>query len=279
VVIDPYQPYATAVAKGLPAARLVVDHFIRLANAALDEVRRRTQNDTLGHRGRKADPLYRIRRRLLAGPTGCSGLGGSAGARSVWTRARDESWLVPSSHLRPTRQEMDMTDTELAAIPQGSPQLLDTPLAQRLLAAAIPARVAYVAKDGTPRISASWFQWTDGELVMPTFIQAPHVAAPARRLAALRARPDVAVSIDTESGPAQVLMLRGKAQVTEVDGIDPDYASSARQYLGEQAANQYLAMVDQPGTRMARITVRPSWVGLLDFAGNRLPGVMTPPDT
>jgi transposase len=40
---------------------------IRLANAALDEVRRRTQNDTLGHRGRKADPLYRIRRRLLAG--------------------------------------------------------------------------------------------------------------------------------------------------------------------------------------------------------------------
>jgi transposase len=68
VVIDPYQPYATAVAKGLPAARVVVDHFhvIRLANATLDEVRRRTQNDTLGHRGRKNDPLYRIRRRLLA---------------------------------------------------------------------------------------------------------------------------------------------------------------------------------------------------------------------
>jgi transposase len=67
-VIDPYQPYATAVAKGLPTARLVVDHFhvIRLANVALDEVRRRTQQTTTGHRGRKADPLYRIRRRLLA---------------------------------------------------------------------------------------------------------------------------------------------------------------------------------------------------------------------
>ena len=77
VVIDPYQPYATAVAKGLPDARLVVDHFhvIRLANAALDEVRRRTQHATTGHRGRKDDPLYRIRRRLLArheslGPVG-----------------------------------------------------------------------------------------------------------------------------------------------------------------------------------------------------------------
>lgn len=68
VVIDPYQPYATAVAQGLPDARLVVDHFhvIRLANAALDEVRRRTQHTTTGHRGRKHDPLYRIRRRLLA---------------------------------------------------------------------------------------------------------------------------------------------------------------------------------------------------------------------
>ena len=68
VVIDPYQPYATAVATGLPEARLVVDHFhvIRLANAALDEVRRRTQQTTTGHRGRKHDPLYRIRRRLLA---------------------------------------------------------------------------------------------------------------------------------------------------------------------------------------------------------------------
>ena len=69
VVIDPYQPYATAVAAQLPDARLVVDHFhvIRLANSALDEVRRRVQHTTLGHRGHKGDPLYRIRRRLLAG--------------------------------------------------------------------------------------------------------------------------------------------------------------------------------------------------------------------
>jgi transposase len=69
VVIDPYQPYATAVAAQLPHARLVVDHFhvIRLANTALDEVRRRVQHATLGHRGHKGDPLYRIRRRLLTG--------------------------------------------------------------------------------------------------------------------------------------------------------------------------------------------------------------------
>ena len=41
-------------------------HVIRLANQRLDEVRRRVQNETLGHRGRKDDPLYRIRRLLTA---------------------------------------------------------------------------------------------------------------------------------------------------------------------------------------------------------------------
>lgn len=67
-VIDPYSGYARGIAEGLAHARLVVDHFhaVRLANQALDEVRRRTQQVTLGHRGRKPDPLYRARRRLLA---------------------------------------------------------------------------------------------------------------------------------------------------------------------------------------------------------------------
>ncbi len=65
--LDPFRGYATGIRTGLPQARQVVDHFhvIRLANAALDDVRRRVQQDTLGHRGRKGDPLYRIRRLLL----------------------------------------------------------------------------------------------------------------------------------------------------------------------------------------------------------------------
>lgn len=46
-----------------------MDHFhtIQLANRALDQVRRRINNTTLGHRGRRADPLYRIRRIALVG--------------------------------------------------------------------------------------------------------------------------------------------------------------------------------------------------------------------
>ena len=36
-------------------------HVVKLATQAVDEVRRRIQQDTHGHRGRKDDPLYRIR--------------------------------------------------------------------------------------------------------------------------------------------------------------------------------------------------------------------------
>jgi len=50
----------------LPDAVQVADpfHVVKLANTALDECRRRVQNETLGHRGRKHDPLWRARRRL-----------------------------------------------------------------------------------------------------------------------------------------------------------------------------------------------------------------------
>ena len=67
VVIDPHQLSAAAVREQLPTARIVVDHFhiVRLANQALDGVRRRVQQVTLGHRGRRDDPLLRTRRQLL----------------------------------------------------------------------------------------------------------------------------------------------------------------------------------------------------------------------
>ena len=160
-----------------------------------------------------------------------------------------------------------MTEETLA--PQGDLRLLNSAVAQRLLSSSIPARYAYIASDGTPRILSSWFHWTGDELVMPTFIAAPHARHPARRINALRARPDIAVSIDTETSPPEVLLLRGQATVTEVDGIPTEYAQAAARYLGSEAAGPYLAMIDQPGTRMARISLRPSWVGVIDFRSRR----------
>ncbi len=65
--MDPYHGYALALRRALPDAEIVVDHFhiIRLANGVVDETRRRVQQETTGHRGRKGDPLYDVRRLLL----------------------------------------------------------------------------------------------------------------------------------------------------------------------------------------------------------------------
>ena len=59
-------PYRKVYDETLPHVIQVADpfHLIRVANQRLDECRRRVQNQTLGHRGRKDDPLHRARRLL-----------------------------------------------------------------------------------------------------------------------------------------------------------------------------------------------------------------------
>jgi Pyridoxamine 5'-phosphate oxidase len=150
------------------------------------------------------------------------------------------------------------------AVPQGDVRLLDSDVARRLLASTELARLAYVAADGTPRVMPMLFHWTGEELVMSTF-------AGASKIAALRARPDVAITIDTPSTPPEVLLLRGRVTVTDVEGIVPEYALAQRRYGGEEQAAAGLAEIDHPDTRMARIALRPSWVGVIDFQ-TRFPG-------
>jgi len=67
--IDLSATYKSVFDDVLPKATLVADpfHVVKLANSKVDECRRRVQNETLGHRGRKTDPLYRVRRLLLLG--------------------------------------------------------------------------------------------------------------------------------------------------------------------------------------------------------------------
>ena len=64
--LDLSGPYRRVFELMTPKATLVADpfHVLRHANTKLDECRRRVQNETLGHRGRKSDPLYRGRRLL-----------------------------------------------------------------------------------------------------------------------------------------------------------------------------------------------------------------------
>jgi len=69
VATDLHEPYRNGLSPHLAHAQRVADpfHVVGVANRCLDTVRRRVQQETLGHRGRKRDPLYRIRRVLLRG--------------------------------------------------------------------------------------------------------------------------------------------------------------------------------------------------------------------
>ena len=69
VAMDGFTGFKTATTEELPDAVAVMDpfHVVRLAGDALDRCRRRVQQSTHGHRGRKDDPLYRARRTLHTG--------------------------------------------------------------------------------------------------------------------------------------------------------------------------------------------------------------------
>jgi transposase len=77
VALDPWRGYASTLVTPLGHAQAVVDHFhtVWLANVVVDQVRRRTHQATLGHRGRKPDPLYRIRKLLLTAAEQLTGRG------------------------------------------------------------------------------------------------------------------------------------------------------------------------------------------------------------
>ena len=59
--LDPFRGYATALRTSLPEAVRVLDafHVVRLGQAAVDDVRRRRQQETLGRRGTRRSALPR----------------------------------------------------------------------------------------------------------------------------------------------------------------------------------------------------------------------------
>jgi hypothetical protein len=136
--------------------------------------------------------------------------------------------------------------------------------AQALLRSARVARLGYTWTDGTPRVVPMWFHWTGEELVMGAPPNSP-------KMRVLRERPAVAVSIDNDQWPYQVLSLRGSASAEVVDGIFPEYADMARRYLGEEGGAQFLDLARQTFTRWTRVTIRPAAARVLDFGVGQFP--------
>ncbi len=149
-------------------------------------------------------------------------------------------------------------------IPQGDTRLLNDPIAQRMLASTELAHVAYVARDGTPRVIPMLFHWTGTEIVLPTFTKSHKVAS-------MRRHPVIAVTIDAAGPPPAVLMLRGPAEIVSVDGVLPEYELAQRRYYGAEQGAANTDQAAQAGAAMTRIALRPGWVGVLDFQ-TRFPG-------
>src|ERR1051325_12238130 len=101
-------------------------------------------------------------------------------------------------------------------------QILNRPISQELLARDL-IRLAYVAKDGTPRNVPSGFTWNGAEIVMCTTKNAP-------KLPGLRQNPMVALTIDTEVHPPKILLIRGRAELDVVDGIPDEYPKATGAY-------------------------------------------------
>jgi transposase len=90
--LDPFHGYKNAIDDQLEDAVAVLDafHVVKLATQVVDDVRRRVQQEIHGHRGRKNDPLYRIRNILRAGEDHLTDR----------QRARlDAAWLADERHV------------------------------------------------------------------------------------------------------------------------------------------------------------------------------------
>ena len=143
--------------------------------------------------------------------------------------------------------------------------VMQDPVAQRLLASANPARLAYVARDGTPRVVPIGFHWDGARLVIGTVPGSAKVAA-------IRANPAVALTIDTSppAWPPNVLLIRGTAEISLVDGVFPEYVAAGRKVTPAEEFPEWEAGVHALYDQMARIDVTPTWATVHDFE-TRLP--------
>jgi hypothetical protein len=136
--------------------------------------------------------------------------------------------------------------------------ILNLPTSQELLARDL-LRMAYVAKDGTPRNVPIAFVWNGTHIIMCTTTNAP-------KLPSLRRHPEVALTIDTEVHPPKILLIRGRAKLDVVDGIPPEYLQMNGSYqMTPEQRVEWEAEVRSLYDGMVRIVITATWAKLIDF--------------
>jgi uncharacterized protein YndB with AHSA1/START domain len=159
---------------------------------------------------------------------------------------------------------------KLAGVVGGNADIADLgePGAVELLERQPLARLGYNGPDGFPRVIPIGFLWRDGRITVCTATIAPKVAA-------LTARPQVALTIDNDNAAAsKALCVRGVAAIDIVDGVPEEYlAATAKGFSADQHA-QFEAHVRSVYKQMARITIEPRWARYYDFTAGRVPGFL-----
>src|SRR5664279_3972517 len=140
---------------------------------------------------------------------------------------------------------------------QGSLDLLNDPVAQKLLQSTTLAHFAYNWTDGTPRVVPVWFHWNGKEVVIASPADAPKSKVPNNA--------KVALTIDDPTPPFKVLLIRGTARVSIVEGIAPEYKAAATRYNGVEGGAAWIKQIEPITPRMVRIAITPEWVAVQDF--------------
>ena len=96
----------------------------------------------------------------------------------------------------------------------------------------------------------------------------------APKVIALQGGNPAAVTIDSAEWPYAELLVGGRVEVDEVDGIAPEYRAAALWYFGEEQGSAWCDELP-PAVRMTRFRLQPEWVGVVDFDGmRRLPSAL-----
>jgi uncharacterized protein YndB with AHSA1/START domain len=127
------------------------------------------------------------------------------------------------------------------------------------------ARLAYAGTDGFPRVIPVGFLWRDGRIIVCTATIAPKVAA-------LSARPNVALAVDNDNAAAsKSLSVRGVAAIDVVDGVPPEYLAAVAKGIPADQQAAFEAQVRSVYKQMARISIEPRWARYYDFTAGRVP--------
>ena len=119
-------------------------------------------------------------------------------------------------------------------------------------------QLSYVARDGGPRGIPIAYLWDGARFRMWTVPGSAKVAA-------LRADPRVSLAVDVRDFPPTLLLVRGRAELTDVEGVPDGYLEASHRTMAPEGWEEFDSQVRALYERMVAVVVTPDWAKLIDF--------------